>query len=531
MDGFDHLVQDLRRGRLTRRRFLTNAAALGVSTAVAVDMLGRYMGDALAQPRPQGSIVIGQPASILQLDPQYTQLSTERSTHHAIFDPLLEVDPSMRSVAHLATSWKAEDERTWTLNLRPGVKFHNGEPFNAEVVKFNVERVLRPGYQRFRFLQFLDKADVTGEFVIRITTKTPFPMFLDRMAQFYMVPMRYVQQVGDQAFNRKPIGSGPWKFVEWVRDSYVRLEANEQYWRAVPRAKAQIWKTIPDPATRVGALLAGEVDFLIDLPPDDFDTVKGNANLNALSVESLRTPFLFLYPESPTGRGRPLRDVRVRRAINHAINVQGIIDSIVRGKATRTASLMTPKYKCFDASVRPYEHNMDLARRLLAESGYPNGFEIDFAAWSTGPSPKPIETSQAIVADLARVGIRAQLQTPDLSTLLTLQRRRAFPAITLWSYGGAGADPDDKFWPPYSVEATNHLFYTDDMQELIAKGRATPNVVERCRVYGQLQRIVREEAIIVPLFAQHDLYGARKGLEVEILSNQVVKLNRATARR
>jgi peptide/nickel transport system substrate-binding protein len=480
---------------------------------------------------PTGTVIVGQAGNFGQMDPQITQLSTERATHHAMFDPLLTTDANMIAVPHLATEWTQISDTEWEFKLREDVTFHNGEPFDAETVVFNVERVLREGFQRFAFLAFLDHAEAVDQYTVRIATKQPFPQFFNRLAQFYMVPRQYLEEVGDEAFNLAPVGSGPWKFVEWVADSHVQLEANLDYWGGAPKAQFLTWRVIPDSITRVNALFAGEVDAITGVSPDIFPLIEGNPDLDALSVDSLRTPFFFMYPESPSGYGAPLADVRVRQAINYAVNVQGIIDALLGGEPTRTANLMIPTLACYDGSIEPYPFDPDMARALLADAGYEDGFTLDMNAPSTGIAPKGPEIAQAVVADLARVGITVILDTPDLQTLLVKQRERAFPALQLWSYGGGAADPDDKFWSPYSTEATNHLLYTDEMQELIAQGRSTLDMEERCTVYQRLQQIVKEEAIILPLFAQKDLYASRAGLEWEAWPNELVLFNNATATR
>ena len=446
-----------------------------------------------------------------------------------MFDPLLDFDVNMKLVPHLATEWELVNDTTLVLKLRDDVTFHNGEPFNAEVVKFNVERVTTEGFQRWPFLGFLKSATVIDDYTVQIETDGIFAQFLNRMAQFYMVPMSYIQDVGNEEFNSNPIGTGPWKFVEWVKDSHVKLEANEDYWGGAPKAKYFIWRVIPDPATRVSALLAGEVDAIRNMPSDQFELVDAQPDLEAGDVEVLRTPFLFLYPDTPSGLGTPLADVKVRQAINYAINVQGIIDHLLGGRATRTATLMLSPITCYDPTIEPYEFNPDLAKALLEEAGYPDGFTTDMNVWSNGPSPKPIEMAQAIVSDLARVGITAQLTTPDVSTMLVKQYERAFPAINMWSYGGASGDPDDKFWPVYSLAATNHLLYTEEMQELIDEARSIIDIEARCTIYQRLQEIIKEEAIIVPLFGQHDIYGVRAGLEWYARPDEIVIFNNATA--
>jgi len=344
-----------------------------------------------AQRLPVGRVTIAQPAEFQYMDPQRTFLSSEVSMQMSIFDSLIRRGPDMGLIPALATEWKPVGPTEWLLTLRQGVKFHNGEPFDAEVVRWNVERITRPGFQDFAFMTPVAKAEVVSKYVVKISTKAAYPTFPSLMTQFFIVPPNYMTQVGPEGFARKPIGSGPYKFVEWVKGSHLIMEANVDYWAGPPAIRAIIWRILPESSTRVAGLRAGELDIVPQLPPELIQTIDAEATLKALAVRSIRTPFLRFFPDSQQGGGRPLADRRVRQAINHAVNVDAIIRGLLAGQATRTASLMTPDIFGFDPAPKPYPFDQDRARALLREAGFPNGFEMNFETWSSGPAPKPVE--------------------------------------------------------------------------------------------------------------------------------------------
>jgi peptide/nickel transport system substrate-binding protein len=468
---------------------------------------------AFGQRLPAGHITIAQPAEFQYMDPQRTFLSSEVSVHMSIFDSLIRRGPDMRLVPALATAWQAVSPTEWVLTLRRDVKFHNGEPFNAEVVRWNVERITRPGFQDFAFMNPVARAEVVNEFTVKIITKTPVPTFTSLMTMFFIVPPKYMTEQGPEGFTRKPIGSGPFRFVEWVKGSHLIMEANTQYWGDQPEIRAVIWRITPEASVRVAGLRAAEIDLMPQLPPDLFASIGNDPALQALGVRSIRTPFLRFFPTSPQGGGAPLADRRVRQAINHAINVEATIRGLLAGQATRTATLMTPDIFGFDPSVRPYPYDVERARRMLGEAGHPNGFTLNFETWSSGPAPKPVELAQAVAADLERVGVRLRVRAIELGTALNMQNTKQLAPFHLWSWGGAMLDCDDKFWGVFHPGSSATFLTTPDIVKLIEEQRSIVDVRRRQDICARLQRLVAEEALIVPLFAQHDLYGATRRLE------------------
>lgn len=468
---------------------------------------------ALGQRIPVGHITISQPAEFQYMDPQRTFLSSEVSMHMSVFDSLIRRGPDMKLVPALATEWRATSPTEWVLTLRRDARFHNGEPFNAEVVKWNIERIIRPGFQDFAFMSPVARAEVVSEYTVKIVTKAPYPTFPSLMTMFFIVPPRYTAEQGPEGFTRKPIGTGPYKFVEWVKGSHLIMEANPQYWAGTPEIRAVIWRITPEASVRVAGLRAAEVDLMPQLPPDLFAAIDNDPNLQAAAVRSIRTPFLRFFATSPQGGGEPLADRRVRQAINHAVNVDAIIRGLLAGQATRTATLMTQDIFGFDPAVRPYQYDVDRAKRLLTEAGHPNGFALNFETWSSGPAPKPVEVAQAVAADLERVGIRLRVRALELGTALNMQNQKQLAPFHLWSWGGAMLDCDDKFWGVFHPGSSATFMTTPEIVRLIDEQRSIVDARRRQEICARLQRLVVDEALIVSLFAQHDLYGMRNRLE------------------
>lgn len=491
---------------------------------VAILWLSMLLQSALAQTNTADHLIIAQPADIQFVDPQRTYLSSEAAMWHSLYDSLVYRPADMSLAPGLAKSWEQVADTEWVLELEEGVTFHNGEPFNAEVVKWNVERGITPGFQDWAFLEPLAGAEVIDEYTIKIFTKDITPTFPALMTMFLMVPPQYLQEVGIEGFNRAPVGTGPYRFVEWARGAHFTVEANPDYWNDVKRATFPrvTWRIIPEDGTRLAALFAGEVDVIAKLPADDYDRVDARDGLSAAWVRSLRTPVLRFFPDSPQGGGEPFNDIRVRRAFNHAINVQLILDALFTGRGTQTATLMTPDFAGFDPSVEPYAYDPDLARQLLAEAGYPNGFTVTFETWSAGSVPKPLEIAQVVASQLGEIGITTNLVPLDVAASFDKQNNRTIAPFHLWSWGGSQLDCNDKFWGVFHPASTANFLAFDEVTQMIDQLGRTVDPAARNALCGELQALVHDLAVVVPLFAQADLYGYRSELDWQPRPDELV---------
>lgn len=392
-------------------------------------------------------------------------------------------------------------------------------------MKWNVERISEPGANRSPYVPRMTKAEVVDNFTVKITTKDPDPIFPAKMTMFFVVPPGYMSQVGQDGFNAKPVGSGPYRFVERVKDSHLTMEANTDWWGGSPKIKTVTWKVLPQASTRVAALKAGEVDLIPGVFPDQFEELNADPKLKAMWKRSTRTPVVMMFPDSPDGGGEPLKSPKVRQALNHAVNVDAILKFLLGGMGERTATMMTPDYTFFDPRVEPYPYDPDKAKQLLVEGGYPNGFELNLDVPSSFITVKPVEVAQAIASDLGKVGVKANVRPQEFATSVKLRDERKIAPLYLWSWGGATLDADDKFYSALAKDSPYVTFPIDpEIDRLIQEGRSTLDESKRKPLYEDLQRKVKDHAAFIFLYAQPDIYAINRRLAWEARSDERIFL-------
>jgi peptide/nickel transport system substrate-binding protein len=242
---------------------------------------------AAAQRVPKGQVVVALGADVPALDPHMHNIRGMLIVGWQLFDNLISRDPTtMKPVPHLAESWRLVDELTWEFQLRHGVKFHNGELFTAATVKYNVERVLNPDQkspQRGN-IDWIARVDVVDDYTVRLITKEPHPIVPELLTNFQMVPAAYAREVGDVGLAKKPVGTGPYKFVSWTKGQQVVLEANTDYWQGTPAVKTVIFRIIPEMATQIAELLAGGVDIIRTVPPEQISVIEASSSLSERTI-------------------------------------------------------------------------------------------------------------------------------------------------------------------------------------------------------------------------------------------------------
>lgn len=462
------------------------------------------------------TIVIAQPTDLLYADPNVAKSSTDSSYHMAIWDALVTRDASGNLEPMLAESWENPTPREWIFHLRHDVSFTNGEPLNAHSVVATINRVTTPMkdftvvYQDYTGFETWEAID---DFTVRIVTKAPDPIFLGRLVRMFITPPQYIAEVGDEHFESNPIGSGPYKFVERVVGSHIFLEANEDYWRGAPKVKNVEFRIIPDEATRVQALRAGDVDIIAGLAPDQFDILNAGQNTKAIGVPSARVPFIWLFPSSPQG-GDELHDRRVRQALNYAVNWDAIIEFILAGQATRIATQVPIQTFAYHNELEPYPYEPDRARELLAEAGLSDGFELTMEVPQAGLTPKPVEVGEAIAADLAKIGVQVTVVPREFTAWFQDKTEHRGAPMMLWSWGGGDYfDPEPYLYNMYHPESTRYVLDTDEsIWSLIDLTRQTTDQTYREEVYRQIQEVVKEEAFMIFMYNPNDLYGVDKNL-------------------
>ena len=291
-----------------------------------------------------------------------------------MYDSLLHKTPKLQYEPSLATEWRAIDDITWEFKLRKGVKFHSGDLFSAEDVKFTFDRVLNPETKSPQIgnVRAIKEVKVIDEHTVQLVTDQPFPLLLERMVFFPIMPKKYFEKVGAQAFaEHAPSGTGPYKFVEWKRDQYLRLERFEEHWRGPAPIKTFIIRVIPETATQVAELKTGGVDIVRSLPPDLMPDLKANPHTYVSTAPILRTHYISLDMRHP-----PFDKKEARQAANYAIDRQAIIERLMGGLGKVVPTVINPMAFGYDPSIEPYGYDPKKAKELLKQAGYPNGVDI-----------------------------------------------------------------------------------------------------------------------------------------------------------
>lgn len=455
-------------------------------------------------------LTIGRPSSINGLDPGFLTGGTSESiVVDNIFDTLVARDSDMKLVPGLATSWKAIDDTTWEFTLRQGVKFHNGEDFDARSVKVSLDRVLDPEAKSptVSYIRTIEAVEIVDPRTVRIITNGPDPLLPTRMSRYpsYIVPADYATSVSTAEFARKPVGTGPYKFVEFIPDRHVILEANADYWRGKPRIDRVVWRPIPDSTARLTSLLTGEVDLIESMPSDLTQMVVSNPDIDLVQVKNGGlTIYLGLVTSVP-----PLDNVKVRQALNIAIDRKTIVDNVLNGMASVRGTQVGPAdFGYLDIPAPKYDPQK--AKQLLAEAGYPDGFDITLQA--SRHYMKDDVVAQAIAQQFAQIGVKANLDILDWSVYIQQVPRKG-PIFMLGWGSTQTLDADAAVYPILRSNEPYSTVSIPELDELLDASRRTVDPAERQEIYAKVQELSAEQVPLITLYQEDALYAKRANVE------------------
>ncbi len=466
------------------------------------------------------TLVFAKAGDAVELDPADVTDGESITVMDNIFEGLVKYKPGTTDIEPcLATSWDTSpDGLVWTFHLRKGVKFQDGTPFNADAVVFSYERQRDKNHPFHKYGKWeywgwcfseIKKTEKVDDYTVKITLSKPFAPFISTMAMFtmFVVSPTAANKWKDQWFMH-PVGTGPFKFVEWVKGDHITLEKWDGYWGPKPKIDKLIFKVIPDPSARLLALKKGEVQGMEFPNPDDLKSISDDPNLTILSEPGLNVGYLAMNMGKDTpGFQKPFADVRVRRAINYAINKADIVKNLYKGTAIVAKNPIPPTLWGYNDQIQDYEYNPEKAKELLKEAGYPNGFKTNLWAMPVSRpymfDPRKIAT--AIQADLKKVGIDAQIVSYDWGTYLQ-KTENGEHAMCLLGWTADYADPDDFLYVLLDPDAAtvgsagNVAFYRNPkIHELNMEAQSTTDHEKRVEIYKQEQVIIHNDAPWVPL--------------------------------
>jgi peptide/nickel transport system substrate-binding protein len=447
--------------------------------------------------KPQWVIALNEEAE--SVDPASSVLFASDVYHVHMFDTLVGLEgDELKPTPGLAERWENVNPTTWRFHLRRGVKFHNGQALDANDVKYSVETYLDPKSRRATFVKGIVRAEVRDPFTVDIVTAEPLASALFNVVRMYILPRETREKMGAQAFAEKPVGTGPYRFVEWKRDQQLVLEANPTYWRGAPAPRRLVFRIVKDASTRAAELRSGGVDIIAAPPVPQLDMLD-SGDTHVVPVKGGR---LIIYPmhvkQPPFDKGK------VREAMNLAVNREAIVKSVLGGRGTVLAGPFTPAWLGYDPAVKPFPYDPPRARQLLAEAGYPQGFETTWSI-SSGVFLKDAEIAEAVAGQLRQVGVRVKLVPTERSKIQKDAVEGTFQGMTSIAWG-AQFEPDAMLsW----VFARPHLS-TPRIMELVQQGRGEVNLEKRRAIYQDLYRQAHDEALWLFVHAQDELWAERR---------------------
>ena len=498
------------------------------------------------------TLIFGSSGDAVRLDPADVTDGESIQRMDNIFEGLVEYKEGSTEIQPcLATSWETSaDGKEITFSLRKGVKFHDGTDFNADAVIFSFARQYDSDHPYNQYGEWaywgwmfydVEKVVKIDDYKVKIVLSNVNASIMTSLAMFTVniVSPTNAEKYKEDAF-KNPTGTGPFKFVEWVKDDHITLVANENYWRKRPKLDKLIFKVIPDASARLMALEVGEVQGIEYPNPPDFDRIRANKDLKLLTEPGMNVGYMAInsgygYMDSNENSKRdadeplvktigylePLTKKKVRQALNHAIDKQSIIDNIYMGTASVAKNGMPPFMLGYNDDVKDYSYDPEKTKRLLAEAGYPDGFEVTLYVMPVSRPYMfdPPKIGEAIQSYLGAVGIKVKIYQVDWGTYLQ-ETKEGKAQMCLLGWTGDNGDPDNFLNVLYGPNAGsiglagNYGFYMEEEgQDLLTKALQTYDVKKRAGYYKKFQELIHEDASYVYLAHSNQNVAFRKNVK------------------
>lgn len=444
-----------------------------------------------------------QTADVTSLDPHVGKETPAVTVTCQIFDTLLTMDENNEPAPLLAESYEQVDDRTWKFKLREDVKFHDGEPMTAEDVVFSINRAKESNYVSY-VIDAVSEVSSEDDYTVILKTEEPYSPLLSALTvPFTAIVPKHVVEADEEGFQMNPIGTGAYKFTEWKQGEYVKMEANEDYFLGAPKTKNLQMKVVPEASQRVISIETGEADLAYNVSANDAKRVSEDDNLQLFTASSQSVSYLTL-----NGNDERFADERVRQAIRYAIDNKMLVETMLYGAGEPAYSVAPPNAFGFSEKVVPYEFNLEKAKQLMADAGYPDGFKCNLSV--TDDSVKG-EICQVIQSQLKEIGIECSIQVKEFGTWLDeLGTGSHEMSFTAWVCVTGDVD-----YTYYSLLHSTQVGYpgndaflkNDEVDKLVVAARQTADPAERQEYYDQLEELLGEISPYVPLYYDNTNVG------------------------
>lgn len=458
------------------------------------------------------------------VDPFFNNVRIGVILGQLVWDTLIYRDPKTNEYkGQLAKSWAWKDDKTLDVELREGIKFHNGEPFDADDVVYTLNYVSKPENKVITQtnVNWIAGAEKLDKFKVRITLRRPFPAAIEYLAGPVVIhPNEYYEKVGPKGMNERPVGSGPYRVVEHVQGKSIKLEANPNYpkelHKSVPKIKSLEIRFLPDVQTQVAEVMAQNLDFIMGVPIDQALAMRANPALQHVEGETMRIVFLNfnLREGSPTPA---LKDIRVRKAIAHAIPRAQMVKELVGEKARMINVICFPtQFGCDDTGAPRYAYDPGKARELMKQAGFgpDKKLELDLAAY------RERDQTEAMIGSLRAVGINANLRFMQYAAMRELLRGDK-AAVSHQTWGSFSVNDVSASTPNYFKFLADDMARDPEVRDLLQKGDSSVDPAVRKDAYRKALTLIQERVLAVPLYSLTTHYVANSALKFETYPDEM----------
>ncbi|MBJ7222250.1 MULTISPECIES: ABC transporter substrate-binding protein [unclassified Brenneria] len=463
------------------------------------------------------TLVYASDNEVENISPYHNTLREGVIISNLVWDRLVYRDPKTGEYEpQLAAAWEWDSPEILVLHLRKGIKFHNGDDFTADDVVYTFNNIAGDNTDSVmpQSVNWIKETEKVDDYTVKLHLEKPFPAALEYLSgPTPIYPAKYYQQVKLAGFSKAPIGTGPYKVTGVTPAQGVTMEKNPDYFKESPVGQPKIGKlqfvVIRDPETRLAQLMTGQVDWIWRVPADQMTSLETMPNLSVKSGETMRIGFLALNTHASGPGGEPFKDLRVRQAVNHAINRQGMVDNLVRGGSQPVYSAcFSAQAACNTSKVIKYEYNPEKAKQLLAEAGYPNGFDTDIWAY------RERDYAEAIIGDLRKVGINARLHYVQHSVLAAdLISGKAPMAVRTW--GSYSINDASAFVTPYFGGKGDDIWKDAEVTSMLNQADETIDTKQRSAMYADVLGRISSQAYLAPLFSYSTNYAFTSDLNFD----------------
>ncbi|GHI00569.1 glutathione ABC transporter substrate-binding protein [Neobacillus kokaensis] len=460
-----------------------------------------------------GTLIIARLSDAENLDHHFmSTINAASVTHGKIYEGLVGRDQNAEIKPLLAEEWKQLDDTTWEFKLRQGVKFHDGTDFNAKAVKATFDRLLDPKVASPRAVVFkmVKEVKVIDDYTVQFILSEPFAPLLSILASHEggIISPKTIEKYGKNII-KEPNGTGPFVFESWTPGQEIVFNKNKNYWGKPVSVDKVVFKVVPEESTRVAMLETGEAHIAEPLSVPMMETVEGSQESEVYRSEGFGTEYIGFNVQK-----KPFNDVRVRKAIAHAVEMDSILKGVYNNVGKKANSLLGSKVFGYHPDMKAYEYNLNEAKKLLAEAGYPNGFETTL---KTMDSKERVNMAEVLQSQLKGIGIKLNIEVSEYGTFVE-QVNKGDSEMFILSWRNATGDADynqyNLFHTNSQGAAGNTFFYSNkEVDRLVEEARKEKDPDKRIELYAKSQEIEKEDAVYIPVRVIENMAAVRKNVE------------------